>query len=324
MVRVGVIGIGYWGTNLSRNLYELGALHAVCDIDENKLNKVKNNYPNVKTFKNFEDMLSEIDACVIATSGGSHYEIAKKALEADKDVYVEKPLTRSAKTSKDLIELAKKKNRILMVGHILLYHPAVRELKKILEDGVLGDVRYIYAQRLNLGRIREDEDALWSLGPHDISVILYLLDEKPTSVLATGESYLIQNFYDVAFITLYFPNKIIANIHVSWLDPHKVRRLTIVGTKKMVVFDDMAQEKIIIYDKGVEPAGDFYTLRMGDIFIPNIKPKEPLKEECKHFLECVESRKEPLTDGENGFEVVKILESAQNSISSHKLVKINY
>ncbi|MCK4352419.1 Gfo/Idh/MocA family oxidoreductase [candidate division WOR-3 bacterium] len=322
MKKITVIGAGYWGPNLIRNFYELGCLKTVCDKDEKKLNKIKNKYPNVKFTSNVNEAIRQpTDAVVIATGGDTHYELVKKALLANKDVFVEKPLTLFAEQARELVALSRKKTRILMIGHLLLYHPAVKKLKEYVNDGTLGKIYYVYSQRVNLGKIKKDEDALWSFGPHDISVILYLVDLFPTKVVATGDSYLQTNIPDVVFVTLYFPQKILAHIHLSWLDPHKIRKTTVVGSKKMAVFDDMeATEKIRVYDKGVDykpsfkPYGEALTLRVGDIVIPKLDSKEPLKSECQHFLKCITERTNPLSDGENGLQVTKILESAQQSL----------
>jgi len=321
MIKVGVIGAGYWGPNLIRNFCELGCLAMICDKDEEKLTKIGDKYSTIKTTRDVDELISASDAVVIATGASSHYELTKKALLRGKDVFVEKPLALSAQKGEELVSLAKKESLILMVGHLLLYHPAVRKLKEYVDVGTLGDIYYIYSQRLNLGQIKKDEDALWSFGPHDVSVILYLLNKMPTKVTATGESYLQPGVLDVVFITLHFTDKILAHIHLSWLDPHKIRKITLVGSNKMAVFDDMEPgEKIRLYDKGVNyrPAFKSYeealSIRIGDIIMPKIDSKEPLKEECKHFLKCVTERKSPLSDGENGVKVVKVLESAQQSL----------
>lgn len=321
MIKVSVIGAGYWGPNLIRNFYELGALSIICDKDEKRLAEMKVPYPSVSVTPDVNEAISKSDAVVIATEASSHYKIAKHALLAGKDVMVEKPLTLSVSEGEELLELAKSKSLILMVGHLLLYHPALWKLKEYVANGILGEIYYLYSQRLNLGKIKRDEDALWSFGPHDISVALYLLDKLPIKVTAVASSYLQPGVPDVVFLTLHFPNKVLANIHLSWLDPHKIRKLTIVGSKKMAVFDDMEPtEKLRLYDKGVdfEPSfksyGESLSLRIGDILIPNVSLKEPLKLECEHFLECVEKRKTPLSDGMNGVMVVKILDAAQTSL----------
>ncbi len=326
-MRIGVVGAGYWGPNLIRNFYEIGVLKAVCDKDEEKLKKLKRKYPDVKFFTDISDFFEEVEAVAVAVDAKHHYDIAKKSLEEDKDVFVEKPLALTSKQCEELIKLAERKNKILMVGHLLVYHPVVRRLKKLIEDGEIGDILYLYSQRVNLGRVRVDENALWSFGVHDISVFIYLLSKFPQKVVASGMSYLTEGVEDVVFCTLYFPDKVIGHLHVSWLDPHKIRRITIVGTKKMAVFDDVdPQNKLIIYDKGVDykpevvPFEKALSLRIGDIYIPKIEMKEPLRVECEHFLECVRERKKPMTDGTEGLKVVKILESAQKSLIEKRAV----
>ncbi|MDI6840315.1 MAG: Gfo/Idh/MocA family oxidoreductase [bacterium] len=321
MPKVGVIGAGYWGPNLIRNFCEMGCLEVICDKDKKRLNKMGREYSTIKTTVNVDEAISNADAIVVATEAGSHYKIAKKALVANKDVFVEKPLTLSIQEGEELIKLAKERALILMVGHILLYHPAVKKLKEYVRDSTFGDIYYIYSQRVNLGQIRKDEDALWSFGPHDVSVILYLMDEMPDKITATGEAYLQKGVKDVVFITLYFTNKVIAHIHLSWLDPHKIRKITVVGAKKMAVFDDMETiEKLRVYDKGVDYKPSFksyaktLTIRTGDILIPKIEMNEPLRLECQHFIECVIKRSKPLSDGENGIKVTKILQAAQRSL----------
>lgn len=323
MVNIGVIGAGYWGPNLIRNFEELAVLGMVCDSDTNKLKKIKIKYKDIQTTGSIEELVEAINAVVIATGGASHYKLAKFALEHNKDVFVEKPLALTLEEGEDLVSLADNKNRILMVGHLLLYHPAVRILKRYVDDGILGTTRYIYSQRVNLGRIRADENALWSFGPHDISVILYLLQEEPTRVMAIGESYLMKGVSDVVFLVLCFRDKILVHIHLSWLDPHKIRKFTIVGDKKMAVFDDMkTSEKIRLYDKGVDFKPEFtnineaLSLRSGDILIPKIDNKEPLSLECREFVDCVEKRKTPLSDGKLALKVLRVLDSAQKSLDS--------
>ncbi len=321
MIKVSVIGAGYWGPNLIRNFHELGALNVICDKDEEKLAKINGKYPAVFSTTDVDDAIQKSDAVVIATGASSHYELAKKALLAGKSVFVEKPLTLHTQEGEELLNLSREKSLILMVGHLLLYHPGLNKIRNYVMKGTLGEIYYIYSQRLNLGKIKRDENALWSFGPHDISVVLYLLNKIPTKVTATASSYLQEGVPDVVFLTLHFPDKVLANIHLSWLDPHKIRKITIVGDKKMVVFDDMQPtEKIRLYDKGVDykPSfkayGEDLVIRIGDIIIPDISSKEPLKLECQHFLECVEKHITPLSDGVNGVQVVRVLESAQKSL----------
>ena len=321
MIKLSVIGAGYWGPNLIRNFYELGVLNVICDKDEEKLAKISGKYPAVPSTTDVDDAIQKSDAVVIATGASSHYELAKKALLAGKSVFVEKPFTLHTQEGEELLNLSREKSIILMVGHLLLYHPGLNKIRDYVVKGTLGEIYYIYSQRLNLGKIKRDENALWSFGPHDISVVLYLLNKMPTKVTATASSYLQPGVPDVVFLTLHFSDKVLANIHLSWLDPHKIRKITIVGDKKMVVFDDMQPtEKIRLYDKGVDykPSfkayGEDLVIRIGDIIIPDISSKEPLKLECQHFLECVEKHITPLSDGANGVQVVRVLEAAQKSL----------
>ncbi len=326
-IGVAVVGTGDWGANLVRNFANLAGarLVAVCDADEKRLAKTAAQYPGTKAYADAAMVAAdaEVQAAVVSASAVGHYPLAKLLLEAGKDVYVEKPLTLEVGHAEELVRLAKTKNRILMVGHLLLYHPAVQYMKKMVVDGSIGDLLYVYCQRVNLGKVRRDENALWSFAPHDLSVILHLLDMEPTDVVARGSDFLQKGVEDVVFVDLKFPGGKMAHVHVSWLDPHKLRKFTVVGTQKMVVFDDMeASEKIKVYDKGVDRAGevvsygDSLTVRNGDILIPKISLQEPLKLECAHFVECVRERKKPLTDGVGGLRVVKVLDAAQKSLKA--------
>jgi len=326
MVRVAVVGAGDWGKNLVRVFRELkeAELAYCCDSDPNRRSMILQNYPKIIVTDAFEDIVAEpsIDAVVVSSSAVSHYPLAKAALEAGKHVFVEKPLALHASHAEELVAIAEKKKLKLMVGHLLLYHPAVTYLKELVQSGELGNVFYIYSQRVNLGKIRHDENALWSLAPHDISVILHLFEELPVSVSARGESYLQSGVPDVVFINMKFPNRRMAQIQVSWLDPHKVRKITVVGSKKMVDFDDTESvEKLRIFDKGVsgvsyDSYGDSITIRFGDIKIPHISMTEPLRAECQHFIDCILEDKRPLTDGIDGARVVSILETAQRSMDN--------
>lgn len=328
MVNVGVIGYGYWGPNLVRNYEQMpeSNLVACCDLNPDNLKKVKALYPKVEVTQQIDDLLNNpsIDAVVIASSAATHFDLAKKALLAGKHAMVEKPLTLSSDTSRELINIADKAGCILMVGHLLEYHSAVDYMRGLIDSGELGDIQYLYTQRLNLGQVRTDENALWSLAPHDISIIFYLLGGKePAEVSARGQSYITEGIEDVVFCSISFKDKTMAHIHVSWLDPHKTRKLTVVGNKKMAVFDDMeSSEKIRIYDKGVgvnpdyRTYGEDLTLRFGDITIPSIKMKEPLRAECEHFIQSIQTGQRPRSDGYNGLRVVKVLEAAQKSLKS--------
>jgi predicted dehydrogenase len=324
-IRLAVIGAGGWGKNLVRNFANIpGAkLTWCCDLDEKTLARLSAQYPDTSVTTRVEEILgsNEVDAVAIATDAPTHYPIAKQALEAGKHVYVEKPLTMEAGEASELVSLAAKRDRKLMVGHLLLYHPAVEKLEALIGSGELGDIYYMYTQRLNLGVVRKDENSWWSLAPHDVSVILHLFRDEPETVSARGESYLRQEVQDVVFVNLLFPDRRMAQIHVSWLDPHKMRKMTIVGSKKMAVFDDMeAAEKIKIYDKGADVRLDYasyneaITLRQGDIFIPRVEMTEPLMRECRHFVECVANGTSPKTSGEAGLRVVRVLEAAQYSL----------
>lgn len=324
-ISTGVVGLGGWGKKLVRNFYfSPGAeITWLCDLDAGKAKSLQRQFPARRTTQRFADLQEddELEAIVIATTGPTHYELCKGALLAGKDVYVEKPFVLSVDEAEELIELAEKRNRILMVGHLLEYHPVVTKLKQLIAAGELGDIRYIYSQRLNLCAAREGENAMWDFAPHDVSVILYLLGRLPTDVSARGQCFRQPGVHDVAFITLGFGTEAMANVHVSWLDPNKTRRLTIVGTRKMAVFDDVAAtEKLKIYDNGVRPHLNNYGfdgyagVRFGDISAPFVSSAEPLRLECDHFLECVRDRRQPLTDGQDGLRVVKVLAAAERSL----------
>lgn len=326
-IGIAVVGTGDWGANLVRNFSNLpGArLVAVCDADPKRLEKTAGQYPGTKAYADVAQVAAdpEIQGAVVAASAVSHYPLAKALLEAGKDVYVEKPLTLEVAHAEELCKLAKQKGRILMVGHLLLYHPGVQYLRKMVTDGTIGDLLYIYCQRVNLGKVRKDENALWSFAPHDLSVVLHLLGQEPIDVVARGSDFLQKGVEDVVFVDMKFPGGKMAHVHVSWLDPHKLRKFTVVGSQKMVVFDDMeASEKIKIYDKGVDRAGevvsygDSLSVRNGDILIPKISLQEPLRLECLHFVECVRDRKTPLTYGLGGLRVVKVLDAAQKSLKA--------
>jgi len=325
-IRVGVVGFGYWGPNLVRNLDKLGdaELVAACDLSDGNLAKLKGLYPYVETTNDLASLLADfdLDAVVVATSAPSHFAIAKQVIEAGKHCYIEKPMTLKSSESETLVRMADEAGVHLMVGHLMEYHTAINWIRDYIASGELGDVLYLYMQRLNLGKVRAEENAFWSLAPHDVSIALYVLGEAPDFVSARGEDYLRDGVHDVVFANLHFPSGKMANIHVSWLDPHKTRKLTIVGTKKMLVFDDMqATEKIWIYDKGVEPKeamayGEDLTLRFGDITVPHIKMQEPLALEVQHFLDCCESGDVPRSDGRDGLRVVRVLEAVDESMEA--------
>jgi predicted dehydrogenase len=328
MINIGVVGVGGWGKNLARNYYQIpeSNLKYICDLDEAKLKQAKAQYPSTTMTTEFNDLLNDPDlhAVVIATTAPGHFPLGKAALEAGKDVYIEKPLVLNVAEAEELIKCAEEHGRILMVGHLLEYHPVVNYLKDIIEKGELGDIHYIYAQRVNLGTVRGDENALWNFAPHDISIILYLLGKEPSDVSARGQAYLQKDIEDVVFLSLNFNGESMAHVHVSWLDPHKIRKITVVGSKKMAVFDDLeGSEKLRLYDKGAKLSEDYDSfaeyigLRFGDITIPHIKVGEPLRLECSHFLECIRDRKQPVSDGYDGLRVVKVLDAAQNSLKQN-------
>jgi len=327
MIDLGIIGIGGWGKNLLRTFSGLpGArVRVACDLVPERLEAGRERFPVTVFSEDYRKILNdpEIRAVVVATPGAKHFEIARECLNAGKDVFIEKPMTLTSRHSEELVDLAERKKLIIMVGHLLLYHPAVLKLKSEVEAGTVGKLNYLYSQRLNLGKIRRSENAFWTFAPHDISVALYLVGEAPLHVSAWGESYIQEGVVDVAFARIGFAGGKMAHIHVSWLDPHKVRRITLVGSRKMIVFDDMdSAEPVKIYDKGVpenleyDSYGEYLRLRYGDVQIPWVKSGEPLQVECAHFIDCVRERKAPLTDGRNGLMVVKILEAAQKSMDA--------
>jgi len=330
-VNIAQIGIGYWGPNLLRNLVANPDCKAskVCDLSEERRDFVKSLYPSVKVTEHIDDVVSDktIDAIVIATPVFTHYDLAIKCLKAGKHSLVEKPMASTSKEVETIKNLAESKGLIAMVGHTFLYNSAVRYVKKLIDSGDLGEVRYIYSQRLNLGRIRNDVDALWNLAPHDISIIQYWLnDPSPLSISRTGMSYVQKGIDDVVFLNIKYPGGEMANIHVSWLDPHKIRKMTIVGSKKMVVYDDIAENKIIIYDKGIDrmavlgknmdfddPSSFSFNHRSGDVIMPKISWQEPLKTEIAHFIDCIENRTLCLTGIDHALTVVDILERGRNN-----------
>ncbi len=325
MINLGIVGLGYWGPNLLRNFAQLDGCQVkyCCDLKEDNLKRVKTQYPQIDLTNNFEFLLkdSEIHALVIAAPAVTHHKLAKQAILHDKHVFVEKPLTLDIAHAEELVQLAQQRGVKLMVGHLMEYHPAVDKLKDMIQSGELGKIYYLYSQRVNLGQIRRDENALWSFAPHDISIVMYLLGLEPENVSARGRAYLQDGIEDVVFLNLQFPGKVMAQIQLSWLDPHKIRRTTIVGSEKMAVFDDMEPSEMIkIYDKGVVnnasygSFGESLSLRFGDVKIPYIKMVESLRLECQHFLGCIRDDKQPRSDGNDGLRVVKVLQAAQESL----------
>jgi len=316
---IGVVGLNYWGPNLARNFAELGVLSWICELDEERLAKAKARHPAATATTSFEEMLaSDVAGVVIATSVPTHYELAKEALEAGKHVLVEKPPAMRGGEIDELVALAEERDLVLMPGHLLLYHPGIRKLKQLIVDGELGDVLCIYGNRQNLGIVRTNENALWSLGVHDLSVILYLLDEEPSEAVAHGRDFLTPGVEDVVFCYLRFPSGKIAHMHLSWLDPHKMRKMTVVGREKMVVFDDMELErKVTIYEKAPWKRTDSYgewQTRSGDISIPKIPTDEPLKLECQEFLRLVAGEGDRGKVAEDGARVVRTLDKLTESL----------
>jgi UDP-2-acetamido-3-amino-2,3-dideoxy-glucuronate N-acetyltransferase len=317
-MKVAVVGVGYWGKNLVRNFHDLGALGALCDPEQTIEANNKTQYPNVKFYRNFADVLSDasITAVALATPAVTHYEMAKRALEAGKDVFVEKPLAIDVKHGEDLVRLAESKGRMLMVGHILQYHPAILKLRQLIKEGALGKINYVYSNRLNIGKIRTEENILWSFAPHDISVILSLLNEMPNRVSCQGSAYLSQGIYDVTLSHFDFPSGVQAHIFVSWLHPVKEQKLVVVGSDKMAVFDDTAEHKLLLYPHKVEWRNRIPSAVKAEAEIVELEKREPLRAECQHFLDCVEFRTAPVSDGLEGLRVLKVLDACQRALTN--------
>jgi predicted dehydrogenase len=322
LLRVGVVGLGYWGPNLARNFQALpdAELRWCCDASPAARERTAPMVPGARMTDRIEDLLEDetVDAIVLATPVSTHAELAVRVLEAGKHCFVEKPLAQSVADAERAVAAAELSGRTLMVGHLLEYHPGVRKLKELADTGELGDIHYIYGNRLNLGKVRADENALWSLGAHDISVLMHLVDEEPHELSARGESYLRPGVEDVVFCFLRFPSGIAGHLHLSWLDPHKERRFTVVGSKRMATFDDMAVEgKLTLYDKGFDEDtrsyGEYIT-RSGDIFSPRIPNSEPLRLECEHFVASILNGTPPRSDGHSGLRVVRVLERLQQEL----------
>jgi predicted dehydrogenase len=325
MLNISQIGVGYWGPNLLRNLVANKSCQVsiIVDLSKERCDYVRELYPSIMVTDDANQVFQDpiINAVVIATPVAAHFELAMKALGEGKHILVEKPIARTVAEVEQIGNLAEKKKLVAMVGHTFLYNAAVRYVKRLIDSGELGDIRYIYSQRLNLGRIRSDVDALWNFAPHDISIIQYWLgDPTPLSVSKQGIDYIQKDVYDVVFMNIIYPNKIMANIHVSWLDPHKVRRITVVGSKKMVVYDDLAENKIAIFDKGIDrmaelgkdmdfdsPSFQTFSYRSGDVLWPKIDSSEPLKVEIDHFIDCIQNGTPCLSGIEHAKKVVEIL-----------------
>jgi predicted dehydrogenase len=321
---VGVVGLGYWGPNLARNFDAIAGARLAwcCDASADMRERLQPSFPNTRFTSELSTLLDDpaLDAVVLATPVPTHAKLARCVLEADKHCFIEKPLAQSAAEAEAVLEAAREHDRVLMVGHLLQYHPGLQMLKQSVADGELGEVHYIYSNRLNLGQLRADENALWSLGAHDVSVVLDLADDEPTELNAHGESYLRDGVEDVVFCFMRFPSGLSAHLHLSWLDPHKERRFTVVGSKRMATFDDMELErKLTVYDKGFDELthsyGEYIT-RSGEIRSPRVPNSEPLRAECEHFIECVRTGATPISDGLSGLRVVRVLEGLQASLDS--------
>lgn len=311
--RVAVIGAGYWGRNLVRNFSQLGRLDVICDTSKDVLNQ----YPDIETTNNIERAMRIVDSVVIATPAVSHYQLVKKALILNRDVFVEKPLALAFNEGRELVKLAESKKSVLMVGHLLEYHPAIKKLKKLIDGGELGQIYYIYSNRLNLGKIRQEENILWSFAPHDISVILRLLDGKTLrNVHCSGGSYINDGIPDVTVSSLSFSDNVQAHIFVSWLNPFKEQKLVVMGSKKMAVFDDTLPEKLIVYPHQINCNPLTANKRQGCVI--KIDETEPLKLECLHFIDCIDGNQRPLTDGRSALKVLRVLEACQISLEQEK------
>jgi UDP-2-acetamido-3-amino-2,3-dideoxy-glucuronate N-acetyltransferase len=318
-LRVAVIGSGYWGKNLVRNFAHLGALSAVCDSNIDTLRTLVEQYPHCRTFPSYTELLRDelIQAVAIATPAEKHGAMVREALLAGKDVFVEKPLCLSAEQGRSLVDLAREQSRILMVGHLLWYHPAILKLKELIDTGELGRIQYIYSNRLNLGKIRREENILWSFAPHDISVILGLLGEIPHSVIAQGGNYLHERIADTTVTLLSFPSGVKAHIFVSWLHPFKEQKLVVVGDRKMAVFDDLEKkDKLLLYPHSIQWKGQIPIANRAEAHSVEVGREEPLREECAHFLESVRSRMQPRTDGEEGLRVLSVLQRCQEVLGA--------
>jgi len=321
---IGIVGLGYWGKNILRNLDDLGVLGVACDADPDSIASLKKTYNNVPFVTSFTDLLddSSIKAVAIATPAATHYKFVKDALLSGKDVLVEKPLSLSVGEGEELVELAEEKKRILMVGHTLQYHPAVQKLKELISRGELGKVQYIYSNRLNIGKLRAEENILWSFAPHDISVILMLLEEMPIEVTAFGEDYLSKGVYDTTLTTFEFANGVKGHVYVSWLHPYKEQRLVVIGTAAMAVFDDVAEDKLRIYPHRIEwRNGKVPIAHKADFITVPIDGGEPLRLEMEHFISCIVDRVDPITDGREGLRVLEVLQRAEDAFSKGKQVK---
>lgn len=315
---IALVGCGYWGINLARNLFELGSLRSVCDQDPSALEKVREKYPGTAVTNEFEALLrdSSVRAVVIAAPAAQHHRLAMKCLEAGKDLYVEKPLSLRVSEAQELVGLAEKSGAVLMVGHILQYHPAVLRLKQLVDSGELGKILYIYSNRLNIGKLRTEENILWSFAPHDISVILMLTGAEPVKVSCVGARCLGREVYDSTITTLEFPGGIQGHVFVNWLHPFKEQKLVVVGSKSMAVFDDVSEAKLFLYPHVIDwqKNGTLPVAKKAERVAVALDKKEPLKEELSHFISCIASRKCPRTDGREGIRVLRVLEAAERAL----------
>ncbi len=315
--RICVVGCGYWGRNLVRTFSSIHRLYGLCDADTDRLNVLSGGFPGVKLFADYEEALKDVDvtAIALATPAESHYELALAALRAGKHVFVEKPLALDWQDGVEMTAMAHDRNRVLMVGHLLQYHPAVTRLKQLVSSGVLGRIEYIYSNRLSMGKIRREENALWSFAPHDISVILSLVGQTPCQVIATGGAYLQPNIADVTMSNLLFDRGTRAHIFVSWLHPYKEQRLVVIGNKKMAVFEDTrADRKLMLFNKQIELKNGSLEAMKPEATIVEFESTEPLLLECSHFVDCIEEGKQPRTPGEEGVQVLKVLQACQLSL----------
>ncbi len=326
VIKVAVVGLGYWGPNLARNFDRLPDVELawICDADEQTRTTLAEAFPEARATADLDELLAdpELDAVAVATPVPTHAALAQRVMAAGKNCFVEKPLAQSAADAEQVVEAARAAGRTLMVGHLLEYHPGLEMLNDLATTGELGDIHYIYGNRLNLGKLRAEENALWSLGAHDVSVLLRLAGEEPDEMNAMGESYMRPGIEDVVFCFLRFPSGLAAHLHLSWLDPHKERRFTVVGSKKMATFDDMELErKLTVYDKGFDQDASSYgeyITRSGDIYSPRIPNQEPLRLECQHFIDRIRDGKAPRSDGESGLRVVRVLEELQRSLDESR------
>ncbi len=325
-VRIAVAGLGYWGPNLARNVDALAGAELAwgCDGSAPARERFAAQYSGARVTADLDELLADpaLDAVMLATPVPTHGALAERVLDAGKDCFVEKPLAQSLADAERAVAAARRAGRVLMVGHLLEYHPGIIKLKQIIDSGELGEIHYIYSNRLNLGQLRADENALWSLGAHDVSVLLHLVGEEPYEMTARGESYMRPGVEDVVFAFLRFPSGLAAHLHLSWLDPHKERRFTVVGSRRMATFDDMDLErKVTIYDKGFDEGADSYgeyITRSGDIHSPRISNAEPLRLEVEHFVNCVREQRAPVSDGESGLRVVRVLSELQRSLDASR------